>query len=141
LRHQVTRGRVAGAAVVAIGFALCGCTAGNTPAEPTGPVPSAAEVRSLLGSAAGKVTQIADGRASVMIDVTPLVTGSSPAPGPADLDEMTVVAACVLSKSSGGPHGFATGVIPTDRVTPAIRAKAVADEYRSLLGPNCGPAD
>ena len=93
----------------------------------------------MLGATGGKVDDIAHGRASVVIDVTPLVTDSEPTGETADLDQTTIVAACVLSKSSGGPHGFAVGVMPTDEVTPAITAKALEGGYRSLLGPNCAP--
>lgn len=122
-------------------LALCGCAVERGQTEPVGPVPSPAEIRSLLGAPGGTVADIAQGRASVMIEVTPLVVSTGPTPGPADLNQMTIVAACVLSKSSGGPRGFATGVMPTNEVTEAIKAKALAGEYRSLLGDNCAPQD
>ena len=125
-------------AVVAVGaLALCGCTADRSSSAPTGPVPSASEVQSLLGASASKVDDIAGDRADVMIDVTPLVIDAATTPRAASIGSLTIVAACVLSKSSGGPRGFATGVMPTDEVTSEIRAKAVAGAYRALLGRNC----
>lgn len=130
---------IAGVIAGLITIALSGCAVSTAHDEPTGPVPSSAEIRSLLGATGGEVGRIAGDRADVMIDVTSLVTDAAAPSEAADVDQMTIVAACVLSKSSGGPHGFATGVIPTSRVTPAIRAKAVAGEYRSLLGENCAP--
>jgi hypothetical protein len=128
-------------AVPVIALVVAGCAGCTQTAEPptrqAGPAPSEAEVRSLLGAKGGAADRVAGDRAVVTINVTPLVTGASPTPGPADLDKTTIVAACALSKQSGGPHGFAVGVMPTDVVTPAEHKKAMRGDYRSLLGANC----
>ncbi|MFC4243483.1 hypothetical protein ACFOYW_08860 [Gryllotalpicola reticulitermitis] len=120
---------------------LVGCTPGADAPKAVAPAPSAAELRSLLGTNGGRVDEISHGRAVVMINVTPLVMRTAPTPGPDDLGLTTIVAACVLAKESGGPRGFAVGVMPTDEITPAVRARAEAGEYQTLLDPNCEPPE